>query len=159
MAKPKRNKKHSWSFVAVQAVILGLLVLLQSDIGPSITSAQTLGKILQAMGWIGILISAYTIRTVLTAEPLPKENGTLSTNGLYKYVRHPMYTSVLLLSFGIAVASGSLLKYLLFALLLVLFIYKSRYEETYLQMQYPAYKKYAKNTPRFIPFTSRKKNV
>jgi protein-S-isoprenylcysteine O-methyltransferase Ste14 len=154
MANPKRNKLHSWSFVAVQAIILSLLIFVSLDIGPSLFSSQPAGKVLQLIGWIGVLISAFNIRTVLTAEPLPKENGTLSTNGLYKYVRHPMYTSVLMLSLGIAVASGSLLKYFLVALLLVLFIYKSRYEETYLRAQYPTYKKYASTTPRFIPFTN-----
>jgi protein-S-isoprenylcysteine O-methyltransferase Ste14 len=149
---PKPNRIHSWSFVVVQVVILGLLILMQSNIGPSASSNQTLGKTLQIVGWIGIFISAFNIRTVLTAEPLPRENGKLSTNGLYKYVRHPMYTSVLLLSLGIAVMSGSIIKYFLVFGLALLFHFKSVYEEKYLALQYPEYKSYAQKTPKFIPF-------
>lgn len=152
MTAPKRNELHSWSFVGVQAVILVLLIFMSSSFGPSIFSSTVLGTILQLAGWLAIFVSAFNIRTVLTAEPLPKQNGKLSTHGLYKYVRHPMYSGVLLLSLGIAIASGSLVKYLLVLTLLILFYYKSRYEEKYLSAQYPEYGKYAKKTPRFVPF-------
>lgn len=152
MAKLVRNKFHSWTFVAIQAVILLLLIFMSKDFGPNITEFKTAGQLLELIGWIGIIISAINIRTVLTAEPLPRENGKLTTDGLYKYVRHPMYTSVILLTFGIAILSGNIIKYILVVALLILFYIKSNYEEKYLQDQYPEYKKYAKETPRFFPF-------
>jgi len=148
----KSNSRRSWSFVAVQAVILGLLVFLDSDFGPSVSSYPTLGKALEILGWIGILVSAFNIRTVLTAEPLPRQNGKLSTGGLYKYVRHPMYTSVLTLALGIAVLGGSLIKYGLVVGLYLLFHFKAKFEEKYLAIQYKEYEEYADHTPRFIPF-------
>jgi len=147
-----KNRLHSWSFVAVQAIILIALVFMDSTIGPNITRFIFIGTLLEWLGWIGILLSAYTIRKVLTAEPLPRKNGTLSTNGLYKYVRHPMYTSVMLLALGVAVVSGSLIKYFLVVCLIVLFHFKSVYEEKYLKLQYPEYEQYAKKTPKYIPF-------
>ena len=152
MSKSKRNKLHSWSFVAIQAILLIVLVFMNSGIGPTVDRFPINGSFLQLLGWVGILISAFNIRTVLTAEPLPRKNGKLSTGGLYKYVRHPMYTSVLLLSSGIAISSGSLLKYALVVSLAILFHYKANYEEHYLSEQYPEYKKYVSKTPRFIPF-------
>jgi protein-S-isoprenylcysteine O-methyltransferase Ste14 len=148
----KPNRMHSWSFVLVQAIILILLIFLNSDLGPSVTKFRLAGTAMEWSGWLLILISAYSIRTVLTAEPLPKENGKLSTGGLYKYVRHPMYSGVLLLSLGIAVTSGSVIKYALVGILALLFHFKTRYEEKYLRMQYPEYELYAKKTPKFIPF-------
>jgi protein-S-isoprenylcysteine O-methyltransferase Ste14 len=129
---------------------------MNSNIGPTINKFPINGSFLQLLGWVGILISAYNIRTVLTAEPLPRKNGKLSTDGLYRYVRHPMYTSVMVLSAGIAVSSGSLIKYALVIGLAVLFHFKSNYEEHYLAEQYPEYTNYAKKTPRFVPFTKPK---
>jgi protein-S-isoprenylcysteine O-methyltransferase Ste14 len=146
------NKLHSWSFVAVQAVILVLLVFFNPNIGPNVTRFMLLGTILEWIGWLGILLSAYTIRSSLTAQPIPKKSGSLSTYGLYKYVRHPMYTSVMVLCLGIALVSGSVIKYALVGLLALLFYFKTNYEEKFLRRKYPEYESYTKKTPKFIPF-------
>ena len=148
----KVNKLHAWSFVAVQAVILGLLIFLDTSLGFDVKRFVLIGTMLEWLGGIGILLSAITIRSSLTAVPLPKEHGKLGTTGLYKYVRHPMYTSVLLLSLGIALLSGNLIKYALVVGLYLLFYFKSTYEERYLRQKYDNYKEYAKRTPRFVPF-------
>ncbi|GAC1386502.1 MAG: hypothetical protein NVS1B7_4580 [Candidatus Saccharimonadales bacterium] len=147
------NQMIAWSYVVIQAGILALLIFLNSSFGFEVTKFRALGSILELLGGAGILLSAITIRSSLTAVPLPKKHGKIGTTGLYKYVRHPMYSSVLFLSLGIALHSGSTLKYLLVIGLFVLFIYKSRYEEHYLRLKYPGYVEYAKRTPRFIPFT------
>lgn len=147
----KANKLHAWGFVAVQAVILGLLVFLSNDLGLAVKRFEYIGTALEWLGGIGILLSAITIRSSLTAVPLPKERGKLGTTGLYRYVRHPMYTSVLLLSLGISLLSGNLIKYALVIGLYVLFYYKSKYEERYLRQKYSNYSEYAGLTGRFIP--------
>lgn len=138
--------------MAVQAVILGLLIFLDTSLGFDVKRFVLIGTMLEWLGGIGILLSAITIRSSLTAVPLPKEHGKLGTTGLYKYVRHPMYTSVLLLSLGIALLSGNLIKYALVVGLYLLFYFKSTYEERYLRQKYDNYKEYAKRTPRFVPF-------
>jgi protein-S-isoprenylcysteine O-methyltransferase Ste14 len=147
------NKLHAWGFVFVQAVLLLLIVFLDGSLGPTIARFRVLGTAGEFLGWVGIILSAITIRTSLTAVPLPKEGGKLGVTGLYRYVRHPMYTSVLLLTLGIAVMSGSVLKYILVILLAGLFYLKSSYEERYLRHKYKKYAEYASHTPRFIPFT------
>jgi protein-S-isoprenylcysteine O-methyltransferase Ste14 len=146
------NKLHAWAFVGVQAIILGLLVFLPADVWLTVQPFIVAGTVLEWLGALGIVASAVTIRSSLTAVPLPKEQGKLGTSGLYKYVRHPMYTSVLVLSLGIALLSGNVIKYALVLCLYALFYYKSQYEERYLRQKYPGYEAYAKQTPRFIPF-------
>ncbi len=148
----KANNYQAWGFVAVQAVLLGLLVFMPADFGPSVSRFELAGTIFEWLGLLGIVLSAITIRSSLTVVPLPKQQGKLGTTGLYSYVRHPMYTSVLLLSLGIALLSGNLIKYVLVACLYALFYFKSQYEERYLRQKYPGYVQYAKRTPRFVPF-------
>lgn len=135
----------------IQAILLGLLVFLSEDFGLRFERFTLVGKVFELTGAVGILLSAITIRSSLTAVPLPKQNAKLGTSGLYKYVRHPMYSSVLLLSLGIALVSGNGVKYLLVVGLVVLFYYKSVYEEKYLRAKYAGYQQYAKTVPRFIP--------
>ena len=150
-AKP--NRLVALSYVIVQAIILILLIFANMTFGISIRKFVLIGSILEMAGIVGIFASSYSIRTSLTAMPLPKEHGQLATNGLYKFVRHPMYTSVLAFSLGLALASGSAHKYLLVIGLYALFYYKSRYEEVYLGRKYAGHKEYSNTTPRFIPFT------
>ena len=150
-AKP--NKLVALAYVIVQVIILILLIFANMTFGISVRKLVLTGGILELIGIVGIFISAYSIRTSLTAMPIPKEQGQLATNGLYRFVRHPMYTSVLVFSLGLALSSGEIYKYLLTIGLFVLFYYKSKYEEVYLVRKYTAYKDYANTTPRFIPFT------
>jgi len=147
------NRLVALAYVIVQAIILILLIFTNMAFGLSVRKFTVIGSVLEWVGIVGIFISAYSIRTSLTAMPLPKEHGQLATNGLYKFVRHPMYTSVLAFSIGSAISSGEIYKYLLVISLYVLFYYKSMYEEVYLGRKYAGYKEYSKSTPRFIPFT------
>ena len=148
----KLNRLVALSYVIVQAIILILLIFANMTLGLSIRKFVLIGSVLEWAGIVGIFISAFSIRTSLTAMPLPKEHGQLATGGLYKFVRHPMYTSVLAFSLGLAISSGEVYKYLLVVGLFILFYYKSKYEEVYLAKKYADYKEYSKSTPRFIPF-------
>jgi len=141
----------SWLFVTVQALLLGLLIFSQSSVNTTSSTLQLFGNTLKLIGLIILLISFYDLRKSLTALPLPKKNGELQVRGLYRYVRHPMYAAVLVLSLGIAISSGSVFKYAVLLALLLLFIVKASYEERLLLAKYPSYKLYIKKTPRYIP--------
>ncbi len=150
------NRWPSRFFVLVQGIILGLLLFTHLDFGWPVTRLLWLGTTCEWIGIAGILAAAFTLRRSLTAMPIPKEDGKMARQGLYRYVRHPMYTSVLLFSLGIALYSGTLYKYLLVGSLVVLFYFKSSYEESFLSKKYPDYLNYAKVTPRFLPKLQRK---
>lgn len=146
------NQLQAWSYVIIQAVLLAFLVFLGQHVGPQVHRFAVLGRSLEGLGIIGVLVCAASLRRSLTVVPIPKEDGELSTNGLYRYVRHPMYASVLLIALGLALSSGSVIKYLLTFSLYLLFLLKSIYEEKYLRLKYPDYAEYAARIPRFFPF-------
>lgn len=153
MESERPNQLQAWSYVFVQALLLIVLVFLDRKIGPQVHRFEILGRIFEYLGIFGVLVCAASLRRSLTVVPIPKEDGRLSTTGLYRYVRHPMYSSVLLFALGIALNSGSFVKYVLALLLYLLFHAKSVYEEKYLKLKYPDYAEYARRIPRFIPFT------
>ena len=78
-------------------------------------------------------------------------HGELKTGGLYRLVRHPVYTGVMALAVGAALGSGSVAKALAAAALVGWFMLKARWEETRLRAAYPGYDDYAARTPRFVP--------
>jgi len=79
-----------------------------------------------------------------------KEQATVS-NGIYAYVRHPIYTGDLLLLLGLELALGSWLFLLVFPLALVV-MRQAIQEERKLIESLPGYANYCQRTRRFIPF-------
>ncbi|MBI3429337.1 MAG: isoprenylcysteine carboxylmethyltransferase family protein [Actinobacteria bacterium] len=144
-------------FVLIQGIILFLLIFTHFKVGLQVRQFMWVGSPFEWLGIIGILVSARSLGSALTAMPLPKKGGKMTSRGLYRYVRHPMYSSVLLFTLGVAINYGDLYKYILVGSLYLLFYFKSSYEERLLVSTYPDYESYAKNTPRFIPTFNRKK--
>ncbi|WP_442905501.1 methyltransferase family protein [Kaistella sp.] len=70
---------------------------------------------------------------------------------LYRWVRHPIYTGIILVVFGYAAGTGSVHKLIIAFGLLLLFYLKSTYEEKQLLKQYPTYADYRRRTGRFFP--------
>lgn len=82
-----------------------------------------------------------------------KEGHELITTGLYRYVRHPIYSGVLLMLLGNVFYVGSLDAFLGFPMVTVGFWEKLRQEEelltSHFATEYPAYKQ---RTKALIPF-------
>jgi len=80
-------------------------------------------------------------------------NGNLVTNGIFKYIRHPHYTSVLIVGFGLAFFFYSIAALLISLLAIPLMIWSILDEEKLLIKQYgKEYKEFMKQTPwRIIP--------
>ncbi len=84
--------------------------------------------------------------------PVIKENCELVTTGIYAYIRHPMYLSVLVAMFGIAVIYFTYYEFAIYILLFVTMFIKMFYEESLWKCHSPAYIEYMKKTKRFLPF-------
>ena len=84
--------------------------------------------------------------------PLPKIDGVLITTGPYYWIRHPMYTSVLLGASALAWTSGHLSAWGLWAALAVVLLLKSTFEERWMREKHPAYAAYCLRSKRFLPW-------
>jgi len=111
-----------------------------------------LGIALTMVGLLFILFAIIQLNKNLTPFPTPKEQGTLIKTGLYKSVRHPIYSGIILASIGYGLYNYSFWEIGIGFILWILFYFKSRYEESLLVLQYPDYEEYRKNTPRFFLF-------
>jgi protein-S-isoprenylcysteine O-methyltransferase Ste14 len=81
-----------------------------------------------------------------------RQGHELVTSGPYAYVRHPIYTGLILAMIGSAV-TVSLLWLILFALYFSYFLFSARAEETMMLAQFPdAYPAYRRRTKMLIPF-------
>jgi protein-S-isoprenylcysteine O-methyltransferase Ste14 len=81
-----------------------------------------------------------------------KQDPELVTSGPYRYIRHPIYTGILLAMIGSAVAS-SIFWLTIFAISGVYFIYSAVMEEKLMMEQFPkVYPAYKTKTKMLVPF-------
>lgn len=138
--------KKGGFFVFAQFSLLIILVL---------SAAQPPGVLSFLLAAAAILLGvaamlAMTKRT-LTVMPEVARGAELSISGPYKYIRHPMYSAVLLLALAMLVQDFTYVRLAVYAALVIVLIYKARYEEKLLAAHYRAYAAYQEKTRRFIP--------
>jgi protein-S-isoprenylcysteine O-methyltransferase Ste14 len=109
------------------------------------------GLILIIGGSIVVLTSMLQLKSNLTAYPTPKETAFLYTGGLYGVVRHPIYSGVVILFLGLSFVSASFIKLFITLILMILFHFKSEYEEVQLSQKFDEYKQYKTRTGKFFP--------
>ncbi len=102
------------------------------------------GLVIYLLGMAAYMIVMVNFATTpLEREPI--------TKGLYRYSRHPMYVTTLIVLIGTGIASASWLVLLLSALYMVFTVIAVPVEERFLLEQYDdAYREYMERTPRWI---------
>ena len=140
-----------WAWVAGQALLLGALILLPtSDAWPTPAWLRFFAAVLFFGGLALIAVAALRLGSALTPTPVPTRSGVLKTSGLYRYMRHPIYTGVLTVVTGMTLRSGSFLHVVIALVTIVFFDRKAAWEEQRLIDRYPDYPEYAARTPKFI---------
>jgi len=82
-----------------------------------------------------------------------KQDHRLITSGPYAFVRHPIYTGLLLAVFGSALAAGTVEAIVSFCIVVPAYIIKWRREERLMRQEFgAAYEEYARNTKAIIPY-------
>ena len=92
------ERTTGWTFVGVQALLLvGLLVIPWPT---HVTNPGWLDVAASVCFWAGVALAiaaGFVLGRSLTATPVPLEHATLRTSGPYRWVRHPIYTGVVLI--------------------------------------------------------------
>ncbi len=121
--------------------------------------AQPWGAPLFAVGVIAILaggllgvLGGWELRPSLSPFPRPMSGRELIESGTYRFIRHPIYSGLVVAAGGWAAATASVPALIAAALLALLFNAKARLEESWLEQTYPGYLDYQGRTKRFIPF-------
>jgi protein-S-isoprenylcysteine O-methyltransferase Ste14 len=141
-------KGKSERLVAAQFLLILALIVPSARFAVNLPGAILLG--------VGLMVGLRAITVMklgaFNIRPDVKKGAVLVKEGPYKIIRHPMYTSVLLSTAGIACFNGGLLRVSLWLLLALLLVYKARYEESLLKAQFPEYKAYMTGTKALIPY-------
>lgn len=153
--------------VIIIGAIIGLVVLqklgvsfLQISLSPLTTTfiqhsylLNFISIFLVIIGLFVAIYARYTLGSNWSAHVEMKVKHELITTGMYKYVRHPIYTGVILMRIGSVLVVGTVNLLLFFFIGAGYLIYRLVQEEQLLIKYFPKeYPEYKKRTKALIPF-------
>ena len=98
-----------------------------------------LGFLIIIIAFIILLVAIKDLGRNLSPLPRPIKNSNLVTKGIYRFTRHPMYYSLIFISFGVFITKLSIY-YLFLTIGLILIIkFKIALEEKYLMKKFKNY--------------------
>ena len=144
----KSKQLRSYVFVIVQFACLIAIALT----GPLI-ARNPLWLALEAAA---LLLGLWTLWTMRAGRfnivPDVPANSQLITHGPYRFIRHPMYATLLLGALALVLNAPTPLRAAVWVVLLVDLVLKLNYEERLLVESFPSYAEYRQRSKRLLPF-------
>jgi protein-S-isoprenylcysteine O-methyltransferase Ste14 len=140
--------------VIVPYLIVFGLYYLRDAIGSYNGSAvsRIVGAALLFAGIMVYVSSHVSLRRNWSVMASIKERHTLVRTGLYRFVRHPMYASMLLIVPGSGMLISDYLMILCTPVVGLIYYFRARQEEALLAGNLPGYEAYVRKTKMFIPW-------
>jgi protein-S-isoprenylcysteine O-methyltransferase Ste14 len=139
---------RSYFYVAMQLAAIGFIVCT----GP-ILASRLWCKVVEAGG---LVLGAWAVATMglrqLRVAPDMAAQARLVVNGPYRWIRHPMYAAVLLITAVLVADNFTWWRLIVWLVLLLNLLAKLHYEEKLLLGRFPDYTTYRQRTKQLIPF-------
>ena len=142
-----RSSKKEYFLVISQFIIIALHLIKFNLLNQKLIQGEFLtiiytSNFLIALSLIIIVFAAKDLGKSLSPMPRPKENSKLITSGIYRLFRHPMYYSLILISFSFFIKSLTIYNLILSILLMFIISNKIKIEEEYLIKRFHNYTLY-----------------
>jgi len=149
---PSQHYRLSYVTVATMMTVAWLYFIKQLPDQPLYSfSMPALGYAIQAgaivLFWLSL--KPIDIRAFLGLKPFSDGREAFIEQGIYRHLRHPMYSSVIIMMFAMPAQTRNSLT--LYSLITMYFIIGSRLEERRMLAMHPEYAGYRLRVPAFIP--------
>ena len=144
------NSDRIKSSILVSIQLVCILLILVS--GPFFAANHLLLVVETAGIALGVWSLAVMGRKNLNISPTVRDGAELITRGPYRFIRHPMYASVLLTIWALIIDRSTLLSLIVGLILMADLMIKMLYEEGILKRHFRDYPAYMERTKRIIPF-------
>jgi protein-S-isoprenylcysteine O-methyltransferase Ste14 len=145
-------KLLGYLLVSVQFGVLAVLAVQAWGTWQAAADQGIIWLLLGLSGLVGVWALSANRPGNFNIHPTPHQNGELIQHGPYRWIRHPMYTSVLLFGAALALAITTLSAWALWALLAGALLSKALLEERWMTQKHPDYAAYRARSRRFIPY-------
>lgn len=152
--------KRGEYFVVLQFVVIFAFIL--TPVWNPLATPWVLDA-LEPLRWGGLVVfgliamlfgglGSANLREYLTPLPYPVDHSQLIQHGIYAYVRHPLYSSLLFSALAWTFYSLSLTHLLVLVIAALFFDNKAAKEEGWLIERHPEYVQYAQRVKKFVPW-------
>lgn len=156
----KQRGPNKWLYLEKTGIILGGFFILVNLFGFTVLTfenaiIQILGLILVILGCVEAIVGRHILGSNWAGsyEYQIKKEHKLIVNGIYKYVRHPIYGGLWIAVTGAFVVAKTYLFIPIFFFLMIMMTYFARREENLLREHFgERYADYMKKTKMFILF-------
>jgi protein-S-isoprenylcysteine O-methyltransferase Ste14 len=157
----KRTVERRWGWGRIMILIVGLAYLAARNsqsvrawrLFTSTPRSEWLGAAVVLIGLAITLWARLALGRNWSGAVTLKQDHELIESGPYRFVRHPIYTGVLLMALGTAVLTARVSSFVFCALLLIGLWFKLRAEEQLMTEHFPeAYPRYRQRVRALIPF-------
>ena len=111
----------------------------QKKIIPLSPFSYLVGILIIMISFIIMLVAIKDLGRNLSPFPRPINNSNLVTTGIYRFTRHPMYYSLIFISFGVFITKLSIYYLFLSTSLILIIKFKIALEEQYLKNKFKNY--------------------
>lgn len=156
----KGKSPNKWVYLEKMAIILSAGFILVNLLGFTVfvfenTTIQILGFILVILGCMKAIVGRHILGNNWAGsyEYQIKKDHKLIINGIYKYIRHPIYGGMWIAVTGAFIVARTYLFIPIFLLLIIFMTYLARREEKLLSEHFgEKYTEYIMRTKMLIPF-------
>jgi protein-S-isoprenylcysteine O-methyltransferase Ste14 len=150
-----RIHRTSKRYVVAQNLLLILFVAVvffaPRDLLFESAAIRAIGNVLGLIGALFIVVAVVSLRRVIQIAPEPREGGKLVVSGLYKYLRHPIYTGMMFCLIGLFLRTPTIWIGFSSAAVIAFMFFKARFEEELLLIAYSDYASYRRRTWGLFP--------
>ena len=142
-----RSTKKEFLVVISQFIIIALHLIKFNLLNQKLIQGEflTLNYISNFLITLSLIIIVFSVKELwksLSPMPRPKENSKLITSGIYRLFRHPMYYSLIIISFSFFIKSLTIYNLILSILLTFIISNKIKIEEENLIKRFHNYTLY-----------------
>jgi protein-S-isoprenylcysteine O-methyltransferase Ste14 len=158
----KNTKKEKKSIVETGTMTIFLMLfytILSSTKNQAVIENSEISRFIAIFGAILVFVGAvcnvfarFTLGANWANHIKIYDNHRLVNKGLYGIVRHPLYSSIILMFFGASLSYSNILSGLSVILIFIPFMYyRAKQEEKLLSDVFPEYVEYSRKTGMFFP--------
>ncbi len=153
MMNTELRRKHLGSLLV--GLQFGLILLLALSVLPIVRQGQVQG-VATLLAAAGLALAAWALWAYppgsFNIRPTPRADGQVVQRGPYRWIRHPMYSSIALCGLACACAAQQAWVWLALVAMGGVLLAKALLEERWMAQQHPEYAAYRARTKRFVPW-------
>ena len=151
----KKEMQSSKLFAMAQTILLivfaAAVFLAPRDYLFMPTNTRLAGNVLGIAGVLLLFVAIASLRGAIQIAPEPKQGAHLVETGVYKYLRHPIYTAIIFCVIGLFLRTPTIWVGIATAIVIIFLFFKARFEEKLLLAAYPDYAAYRSRTWGLFP--------